>query len=63
MIFFQRLLWTAVTNLFAAWIIFDANLWHEFQSVKQNITNTKYDFIIGKIFFFTKALNISFKVR
>ena len=48
MIFFKRLLWTAVTNLFAAWIIFDANLWHEFESVKQNITNTKYDFIIGK---------------
>ena len=48
-IFFKRLLWTAATNLFAAWIIIDANLWHEFdEKCQQNITNIKYDFIIGK---------------
>ena len=47
-IFFKRLLWAAATNLFAAWIIIDANLWHEFDKIQQNITNIKYDFIIGE---------------
>ena len=48
MIFFKRLLWAAATNLFAAWIIIDANLWPDYQKIRQNITNTKYDFIIGE---------------
>ena len=49
MIFFKRLLWAAATNLFAAWIIIDANLWPDYQKIRQNITNTKYDFIIGEL--------------
>ena len=49
MIFLKRLLWSAATNLFAAWIMVDMFLSTELNTVPQHSFNgSVYDFIIGK---------------
>jgi hypothetical protein len=51
MIFLKRLLWSAVTNLFAAWILVDMILWSDIENVGGGGAaglNTTYDFIIGE---------------
>ena len=49
MIFLKRLLWSAATNLFAAWIMVDMFLSTDLNTVPQHSFNgSVYDFIIGK---------------
>ena len=49
MIFLKRLLWSAFTNLFAAWIMIDMMLWQDFENVQTHQYNgSTYDFIVGK---------------
>ena len=49
MIFLKRLLWSAATNLFAAWIMVDMILWSDIENVGgSGLDNAVYDFVIGK---------------